>query len=164
MKNTMPTNKPTRRAALRLVLSAIVLPVGAVRANTLPEVTVWKDPKCACCESWIGYMRQSGFRVSVHETTDMASVKMTQGVRESLQSCHTASIGGYVIEGHVRAGDIRRLLAEQPQAKGLAVPGMPRSAPGMDQTGEPYTVILFGSASGSRPYAHHTGSEDSHAL
>jgi hypothetical protein len=69
-------------------------------------------------------MRRSGFRVTVHETTDMASVKVTQDVPEHFQSCHTASVGGYVIEGHVPAGDIRHLLAEQPQAKGLAVPGI----------------------------------------
>jgi hypothetical protein len=110
-------------------------------------------------------MQRSGFRVTVHETTDMASVKVRQGVPEHFQSCHTASFGGYVIEGHVPAGDIRHLLAEQPQAKGLAAPGITTfgAAPGMDQLGERYTVILFGLASGSQPYADHTGTEDANA-
>jgi hypothetical protein len=85
----------------------------------------------------------------------MDAVKHTRGVPDALRSCHTAVVSGYVVEGHVPASDIKRLIAEQLSAKGLAVPGMPQSAPGMDQPGEPYTVVLFGTPTGDRVYAQH---------
>ncbi|HEY2132679.1 MAG TPA: DUF411 domain-containing protein [Acetobacteraceae bacterium] len=100
-------------------------------------------------------MRQSGFAVTSHATEDMAAIKRANFVPDALISCHTAVTGDYVIEGHVPAQDVLRLLAERPEAKGLAVPGMPASAPGMDQPGEPYTVILFGSPAGEKTYARH---------
>jgi hypothetical protein len=100
-------------------------------------------------------MRRSGFALTVHETGDMDAVKAAQGVPTSMQSCHTARIGGYVIEGHVPIDDITRLIAEQPAATGLAVPGMPQSAPGMDEPGVPYTVLLFDSSGGTRIFAKH---------
>ncbi len=150
----------TRRSALRLALAGAALPLasvafGAAHAETLPPVAVWKAPTCGCCGNWIRHMRDAGFSVSAHDTTDMAAVKQARGVPDALQSCHTAVIAGYVVEGHVPAADIKRLLAEQPSAKGLAVPGMPQSAPGMDQPGEPYTVVLFGTPAGDRVYARH---------
>ena len=100
-------------------------------------------------------MQGAGFSVSVHDTGDMAAIKQARGVPDTLLSCHTAVVGGYVVEGHVPASDIKRLIAEQPSAKGVAVAGMPQSAPGMDQPGEPYTVVLFGTPSGDRIYAPH---------
>jgi len=150
----------TRRGTLGLAISLAGLPAGhwLIRptvAATSPIVRVWKDPGCACCNGWIAHMRQSGFSVTVHDTHDLDAVKQTRGVPEALQSCHTAVVGDYVIEGHVPASDIERLLVERPPAKGLAVPGMPQSAPGMDQPGVPYTVVLFGAADGDRPYAQH---------
>ena len=150
----------TRRSALRLGLAGAVLPLasgmpGRARADTRPPVVVWKDANCGCCEGWVRHMRDAGFGVTVRDVADMAVIKRARNVPESLQSCHTAVVGGYVIEGHVPASDIKRLIAEQPTANGLAVPGMSQSAPGMDQPGEPYKVVLFGTPTGDRPYAEH---------
>jgi hypothetical protein len=94
-------------------------------------------------------MEASGFEVKVHDMEDVDPVKRAHGVPEPLHSCHTATVGGYVIEGHVPADDVKRLISERPKAKGLSVPGMPADAPGMDMsTGEPYQVILFGTPDG----------------
>ena len=150
----------TRRSALRLALAGAALPLagiapGRARADSLPEVVAWKNPSCGCCRVWIDHMRDAGFSVSVGDTTNMAEVKQAWNVPDTLQSCHTAVVSGYVVEGHVPASDIKRLLAERPSARGLAVPGMPKSAPGMDQPGEPYTVVLFGTPTGDKVYAQH---------
>jgi hypothetical protein len=109
--------------------------VRLVHAELLPKMRVLKDPSCSCCGSWANYLRAEGFVVDVSMSSDMARVKMALGVPENLQSCHTAEIGGYVIEGHVPADAIRRLLSERPKVVGLAVAGMPPSAPGMDTPG-----------------------------
>ena len=110
------------------------------------EMTVWKTPWCGCCEAWVAHMRANGFAVTVNEAPDLAPVKRMAGVPDALQTCHTALVEGYTIEGHVPADDVKRLLAERPDAGGLAVPGMPVGSPGMEQGGttEPYDVILFG--------------------
>lgn len=162
----------TRRRVLRgALVGAAALPAAtgflarASTASSALSVIVWKDPNCRCCEGWIAHMRQSGFTISVVTTDDMQAVKKARGVLDDMRSCHTALIdGGYVVEGHVPAGDIRRLISEHPPAKGLAVPGMPASAPGMDHPGQPYDVMLFGGPSGSAVYAHHTGLENADAL
>jgi hypothetical protein len=125
------------------------------RATGRPRVVVWKDASCGCCNGWVDHMRHSGFHVAAQDSGNMVAIKKARGVPEALQSCHTAVIDGYVIEGHVPAADIMRLIKERPKAKGLAVSGMPASAPGMDQPGEPYTVILFGAPAGDRTYAQH---------
>jgi len=150
----------TRRSAFRLALGGAALQLASVtfgraRAETLPPVVVWKAPTCGCCGNWFRHMRDAGFSISARDTDDMAAVKQARGVPDALQSCHTAVVSGYVVEGHVPPSDIKRLIAEQPSAKGLAVPGMPQSAPGMDQPGEPYTVVLFGTPTGDRIYAQH---------
>ena len=126
--------------------------------STLPKMLVSKDPSCSCCGGWITYQRAARFSVDVIETSDIARTRARLGVPDDLASCHTAEIGGYAIEGHVPASAIRRLLAEKPQATGIAVPGMPASAPGMDVPGarDIYDVILFGSA-GRRRYARFQG-------
>jgi hypothetical protein len=126
--------------------------------TALPKMTVAKDPSCSCCGSWSQYLRGNGFAVDVVVRTDMDRVKAALGVPEALQSCHTAEIGGYVIEGHVPADAIRRLLAEKPPAVGLAVAGMPSSAPGMDVPGasDAYEVTLFGTSVQKR-YALYRG-------
>lgn len=122
----------------------------AVRpATARPVVEVWKSASCLCCGAWVDHMTASGFAATVHEVDDVAPIKAANGVPASLHSCHTAMVDGYVLEGHVPAEDVRRLLAERPAAKGLAVPGMPQDAPGMDlNTGEPYRVVLFGTPDG----------------
>ncbi|KAA0686118.1 MULTISPECIES: DUF411 domain-containing protein [Azospirillum] len=108
-------------------------------------VEVWKSRTCECCAGWVKHMIAAGFTVKVHEVEDVEPIKEKHGIPEQLHSCHTSVVGGYAIEGHVPAEDVKRLLAERPNAKGLSAPGMPQDAPGMDmKTGEPYQVVLFG--------------------
>ncbi|PMR69257.1 DUF411 domain-containing protein [Halomonas heilongjiangensis] len=97
-----------------------------------PQVEMHKDPNCGCCSAWAEHLEAEGFEVRVHETRDMRAVKLEHGVTPELASCHTAVVDGYVIEGHVPAADIRRLLEERPDVAGLAVPGMPHGSPGME--------------------------------
>lgn len=125
---------------------------GLAQAKALPLVRVIKDPSCGCCDGWVEHIEAAGFPVQVVESADMDSVKQRLGVPEDLVSCHTAEVDGYVVEGHVPAAAIRRLLTERPKATGLAVPGMPAGSPGMDFPGvEPvaYEVFLFGSTTRS---------------
>jgi hypothetical protein len=127
-------------------------------AEGLPRVAVAKDPSCGCCEKWVAHLREAGFTVTVTEGP-VNPVKASLGVPRDLASCHTAEVGGYVVEGHVPAGAIKRLLAETPKATGLAVPGMPAGSPGMEVEGmEPdtYAVILFG-PEGRSPFARYRG-------
>ncbi|NBJ13393.1 DUF411 domain-containing protein [Microvirga arsenatis] len=134
----------------------------ALAAPSLPKMVVTKDPNCGCCTAWIEHVRAAGFDVSVVESPDVNRLKVRLGVPPALASCHTAEIGGYVIEGHVPAATIKRLLSEKPEAKGLAVPGMPVGSPGMEVPGaEPdtYEVVLFGPA-GQRAYARFKGSRE----
>jgi hypothetical protein len=124
-----------------------------------PRVVVTKDPSCGCCSGWVEHVRAAGFAVEVIESSDLAPIKTRLGVPARLASCHTAEIGGYVLEGHVPAAAVKRLLAERPAATGLAVPGMPVGSPGMEVPGSPeerYEVIAFG-PSGQRVYARYLG-------
>ena len=115
----------------------------AVAAKT--AMTVWKTPTCGCCGKWIEHMRKNGFEVTVLEMPDLSAIEAANAVTEPIRSCHTALVDGYVIEGHVPADLVRRLLKERPKAAGLAVPGMPQGAPGMETPNpQPYDVILFG--------------------
>ena len=112
-----------------------------------PIVLVHKTPTCGCCGAWVEHIEAAGFPVSVVESSEVESLKQRLGVPAELASCHTAEVGGYVVEGHVPAAAIRRLLGERPDATGLAVPGMPAGSPGMDFPGvdpEPYEAFLFG--------------------
>ena len=120
-----------------------------------PEIVVYKDPSCGCCSGWVRHLRAHGFAVTVHDVEDMDAVKRQAGIPASMESCHTAMIDGYLIEGHVPAADILRLLAERPPVHGLAAPGMPASAPGMDMPGEPYTVYAFLTDGRAAAYATH---------
>lgn len=101
-------------------------------AANLPSVTVHKSPSCGCCVKWVEHMRKAGFEVTVNDVDNVHLVKMRVGVPPAKGSCHTAEVAGYFLEGHVPASDVKRLLAERPAAKGLAVPGMPMGSPGME--------------------------------
>lgn len=127
-----------------LILLAALLAITAFAATAAPALTVYKDPDCGCCGAWVKHLQQNGFAVTVHDVRDMTPHKQKLNVPERLQGCHSAVVNGYTIEGHVPASDIRRLLAERPRARGLAVPGMPQGSPGME-TGklDPYDVLLF---------------------
>jgi hypothetical protein len=116
-------------------------------AWALPLVTVTRDPDCGCCGGWIAHIEAEGFPVRIVTSADVDSLKQRLGVPSELSSCHTAEVDGYVIEGHVPAAALRRLLLERPAATGLAVPGMPAGSPGMDfpdVVPAPYEVLLFG--------------------
>lgn len=135
----------TRRAMLATAF--VLIAAAAAAPSTAGEATieVWKSPTCGCCSGWVEHLRENGLEVVTHDVEDLAPVKRMAGVPEHLQACHTAKIGDYVIEGHVPAGAIERLLAERPAVGGLAVPGMPAGSPGMpSRTPERYHVLTFG--------------------
>jgi hypothetical protein len=133
--------------------SAAVAATSAADTNTL---IVYKSASCGCCKSWVEHMERAGFKVVVHDTEELQGVKDESGVPAELRSCHTAMIGAYVIEGHVPATDVRRLLRERPAVAGLAVPGMPSGSPGMEGgVSERYDVMTFGGPSAQRVFAHH---------
>ena len=124
----------------------------------LPTLVVSKNPSCGCCGLWVDAMRNAGFQVEVHELDNLDPLKTRLGIPAGTGSCHTAQIGGYFIEGHVPAEDIKRLLAQKPKAKGLALPGMPLGAPGMEAPGVnalPYTVELVRLDGSTEPFARH---------
>lgn len=129
-----------------ILLSAIAFASPAFAAAA-DAIDVWKSPTCSCCGKWVKYLEANGFTVTSHNTNASAldRIKRQAGIGELFASCHTAKIDGYVIEGHVPAADIKRLVAERPDALGLTVPGMPASSPGMaqgDET-EPYDILLI---------------------
>ncbi len=137
------------------VFLALVAPT-AWAATALPTVTVYKSPSCGCCGKWVEHMKASGFSVVTHDTDDVATHKARLGVPLGMGSCHTAEVSGYLVEGHVPASDVKRLLAEKPRAKGLVSPGMPQSAPGMDIPGNaPYEVLLVGNDGKTSTFARH---------
>ena len=110
-----------------------------------PTITVWKSASCGCCQRWVDYLQDDGFEVIAHNVDDVVSIKQKLGITNpALYSCHTAKVGGYIIEGHVPASDIRRLLNEHPKLMGLTAPGMPQMSPGMFSI-EPkgYDVMQF---------------------
>jgi hypothetical protein len=121
---------------------------------------VTRDPSCGCCGAWVEHLRRAGFLVEIVETANVKAVKQRLSVPPDLTSCHTAEVQGYVVEGHVPAPAILRLLEEKPQAIGLAVAGMPIGSPGM-QNGRPetYEVVLFG-AQGRRTFARYKGDRE----
>ena len=145
MRSRLPISR--RALLVGLLASPVAVRTGSVAAVTLPKMVVTKDPSCGCCAAWVEHARAAGFTVDVVESPEINRLKARLGIPGDLASCHTAEIGGYVIEGHVPAGTIRRLLAEKPQAKGLAVAGMPVGSPGMeveDMEPDAYEVVLFG--------------------
>lgn len=118
--------------------------VAAAQDPPLPTMLVYKSPTCGCCTAWVEHVRRAGFRVVVRDTVDVQPVKDRWGVPPALGSCHTARVGGYVIEGHVPADVVQRLLKEKPVVLGLAAPGMPMGSPGMEGgRPEPYNVVSF---------------------
>lgn len=142
------------------VVSALAL-IGALAAGPVlaagAEVVMYKDPNCGCCSKWADHMRENGFTVKEIKSTAMAAVKHDAGVPRSLGSCHTAKVGGYVVEGHVPAGDVKRLLAQRPKVAGLAAPGMPMGSPGMEgpYPAERYDVVSFDADGNARVFASH---------
>ena len=156
--------KITRRGAL---LSGVALGsfayIKSAGGAEPAHISVTKGPNCECCEGWAKHLRASGFSVSVVESTELSAIKTKLGVPADLQTCHTAEVGNYVLEGHVPAAAVRYLLHEKPEnVTGLAVPGMPIGSPGMEVPGtapEEYTVFLFG-PTGRRGWARFRGTSE----
>ena len=161
----MNTEPLRRRTLLQRGLSAALggLPLLAIGAtSTQPVIEVWKTPTCGCCHDWIKHLQANGYEVRTHDVSDATKREVRQrlGLADKFGSCHTALVGGYLLEGHVPARDIQRLLKEKPRALGLAVPGMPVGSPGMDGPAyggrkDPYDVLLVqrgGSASVYQSY------------
>lgn len=135
-----------RRSLVFGALAGAVSGFASATSSPALSIVVWKDRNCGCCKDWITHLQKSGFQVQAHDTGNKA-VRKRLGMPEKFGSCHTAQVGGYVIEGHVPASDILRLLKEKPAAIGLAVPGMPIGSPGMDgplygNRKDPYEVLL----------------------
>lgn len=130
--------------------SCLLIPAAAavVKAQrpALPLVDVYKDPTCGCCANWVEHLKAAGFTTKVTESKELNAFKTSHGVPDKARSCHTALVGGYVLEGHVPAAEVQRLLKEKPAITGLAVPGMPVGSPGMEVNGvkaQAYDVVSF---------------------
>jgi hypothetical protein len=138
--------KPIR---LALVLSAAIASMSGTIVAQRPApavVEVYKSPTCGCCANWVKHLQEAGFTTRVTEMDDVSPIKMKHNVPQRAQSCHTAVVGGYVLEGHVPAADVQRLLKERPAVLGLAVPGMPIGSPGMEvpnRKADAYNVMSF---------------------
>jgi hypothetical protein len=143
------------RKSLYGALAFAALSLGsAAHAATM---TMFKSPSCGCCGKWAEHAQQHGFQVKTVATEDMTAVKKRLGVPDGLASCHTSIVNGYVIEGHVPAADIKRLLAQKPNARGIAVAGMPMGSPGMEHGNhrEPYATMLIGKDGKATVFARH---------
>ncbi len=127
------------------------------KSDTKPLATVYKSATCTCCNKWVDHLKENGFRVVAKDVEDVNIYKKKFGVTPNLASCHTAIINGYVVEGHVPASDIKRMLKEKPAFKGLAVPGMPVGSPGMEQGNikQPYKVMSFDKDGNKEVFSHH---------
>lgn len=144
-------NHPSAFAKAVLAL-ALWLSTAALAA----DVTVYKSPTCGCCKVWVDHLRANGFNVTAKDMNNMNEIKAKLGVPPGLGSCHTATVNGYVIEGHVPAADIKRLLAEKSKVAGLTAPGMPMGSPGMEgPRKDRYDVLAFDAKGGTRVYARH---------
>ncbi|PTD96300.1 DUF411 domain-containing protein [Pseudothauera lacus] len=150
--NTLPA---ILRRAFGAAALALITALPAFAGD--PEVVMYKDPDCGCCGAWAEHLRENGFTVKEIATRQMAAVKRQAGVPQALGSCHTATVGGYIVEGHVPAADIRRLLAEKPPVAGLSAPGMPLGSPGMEgpYPAERYDVISFDHQGNTAVFARH---------
>ena len=143
-----------RREFIAAIAFSALAPAAVAQQKTLVEV--WHSPTCGCCGNWIKHLQANGFATQVHKVADTSAMRRSLGIPEHLGSCHTAKVGGYAIEGHVPAADIRRLLAERPKARGLTAPGMPAGSPGMDvPNSPPYDVLLVGNDESTTLFARH---------
>ncbi|MCK9621403.1 MAG: DUF411 domain-containing protein [Methylobacter sp.] len=141
---------------LRSLLLVFLVSTGSAWAQAATQVEVFKNPHCGCCGKWIEHLQQNGFQVSTREVNDVPAARKKLGMPDRLGSCHTAQVGDYIIEGHVPAADIQRLLKEKPNALGLAVPSMPPGSPGMETAKPvPYETLLVQADGSTRIFASH---------
>jgi hypothetical protein len=139
-----------------LGLLVLLTALSSAHAQTLPTVEVFKSASCGCCSKWVAHLRSNGFKVNAHDVSDVNTERKRLGMPEWYSSCHTASVGGYVIEGHVPAEDIQRLLKEKHKGVGIAVPSMPPGSPGMESPRPvSYETLLVQKDGSHRVYARH---------
>jgi hypothetical protein len=140
---------------LRFVLTLGLLLIGAqAGAEERPKATLYKQPYCGCCDGHADHLRTNGYDVTVVQTENLTQVKQKHGVPQEFEGCHTIEVGGYVVEGHVPASIIRKLLRERPALRGISLPGMPDGSPGMSGTKkEPFVVYGFSSAGEKKVFA-----------
>ena len=147
------------RSSLIALIGAAVLGLGAtgIAAAADDEVTMFKDPYCGCCGKWAEHMREHGFKVKEVISQEMEQVKHQAGVPRALGSCHTAKVGNYIVEGHVPAADVKRMLSEKPAITGISAPGMPMGSPGMEgpYPADRYDVVSFDAQGRTAVYASH---------
>lgn len=137
-----------------VILGAILFLAKSQNMANAVAITIYKSPSCNCCNKWVDHLHDAGFSVTTKNTSDMDYIKLISGVKPVLQSCHTALVGGYVVEGHVPAADIKRLLQERPPVSGLTVPGMPLGSPGMEGPyKDSYDVLTFDQNGRTQVYA-----------
>ena len=143
------------RPSIRLFVAGTLLALGsAAHAATM---TVYKSASCGCCAKWVEHVQKHGFTVKVVNVDDIMAVKAKAGIPDAMASCHTTKVGGYVVEGHVPVADIRKLLASKPNAVGIAVPGMPMGAPGMEHGDhrQPFQTLLLKADGSTAVFASH---------
>ena len=143
----------SRHLLAALIAAAVASPI---LAAGLPVVDVYKNASCGCCSGWIEHLRKSGFEVRAHDVPDTVAARARLHMPDAYGACHTAQVGSYAVEGHVPAADIKRLLAEHPKARGLAVPSMPPGSPGMEgDRSMPYDTLLVQEDGSAKVFAHH---------
>ena len=147
--------EPAKTDTSTLIGSAPSRDVATATVSAAPvSIKVYKTPQCGCCKAWVEHVQQNGFAVEVVDMPDLSSVKTKYGVKPELQACHTAVVGDYVVEGHVPADVIMKMVKEKPAIAGIAVPGMPMGSPGMEgATKENYDVLTFDRAGKTTAYA-----------
>ena len=153
----MPLSIIIPRRRMLTLLAAAPLVFASMRARSAPRaVSVFKLTDCGCCDLWAEHLRKNGFGVSVRALPDLTPVRAKYGIPNVFDTCHTALVEGYAIEGHVPAADIHRLLRSKLKVAGLAVPGMPPGSPGMEGPRRvPYDVLTFDRAGATKVYAHY---------
>jgi hypothetical protein len=145
-------------AAVGGAVLALLRPATSEASAAPTPITVYKDPSCGCCTKWVSHLRENGFAPQTHDRSDMNALKDSVGVPAALRSCHTAMVGAYVIEGHVHAADIARLVSSKPaRTLGLAVPGMPAGSPGMEMGSrtDRFDVVAFDARGATRVFGRH---------
>lgn len=147
--------KSVVKPRLRALLLVFLISAGTAWAQPATKVEVFKSPYCGCCGKWVEHLRQNGFQVTTHDVDNVPAARKNLGMPDRLGSCHTAKVGNYVVEGHVPAADIRRLLKEKPQALGLAVPSMVTGSPGMEGPKRAYDTLLVARDGSTSVFASH---------
>jgi hypothetical protein len=147
-----------RRSVLKYFATIFLAsPVAALAETAGPLVKVYKSRTCSCCNKWVEHMRTAGFKVEATNVADVGIYKLEYGVPRALASCHTAIVEGYVVEGHVPADDVIKMLRQKPEIKGITAPGMPMGSPGMEgPNAVSYDVIAFDADGNTSVFATHT--------